>query len=468
MIKLIIFLVVAGLLAFVEIFLANSDGAVIFRYQGIERTLRLDYASAILLVVIVAGIIIFEVWRRLVKLPRQIGQMREKSREQRGHQALTQGLIAAAAGDVAGAREHTKKAERYLEDEPSTLLLAAQTAQLEEKNDVAQLKFRQMLRKPDTEFLGLRGLLADAMHRGDHEEAMSLARRAYRRSPTTPWVLTTMFDLVTHAGQWKEALKITGDMARLKLIDKKASMRRRALINHMISRDALAKNSLELALKHAKIATDLGSGFSPAAVNAAEIATKLKRSRAGRDAIEKCWRIAPHPGLAKAYAGLVPNENAAARQKRFERLRDLNPNDAVTQLSMAEAAMNAKDWASANKSLDKALEIKPTAGGYRLYSEFLRSSGGSAEKAVEMLNKASEAPLDEAWVCNDTGEVLDEWKLFGPTERFDSVHWQTPPTIAQMAVSSHPVGVLDQSPLLSEIVEPGSADNTKKESTAAA
>ena len=38
----------------------------------------------------------------------------------------------------------------------------AQTAQLEGKEEVAHLKFRQMLDRRDAEFVGLRGLLAQA------------------------------------------------------------------------------------------------------------------------------------------------------------------------------------------------------------------------------------------------------------------------------------------------------------------
>lgn len=473
MIRLIVFLVIAGLLAFGAIYLANSSGAVVLRWDGVDRSLRLDYAAAILLAIVAAGIVLYEIWRNVFSLPKKIREMHRNSREVRGHRALSSGLIAAAAGDVAAAREHARQAEKLLDDNPSTLLLSAQTAQLEDKNDVAQIKFRQMLRQPDTEFLGLRGLLADAMRQGDREEALSLARRAYRRNPSTPWVLTTLFDLLTREEQWSEALKITNDLARQKLIDKKAATRRRALLTHMMARQAQAKDNPELALKHARRATELGGGFAPAAVTAAEVAMKLKRLRAGRDAIERVWRISTHPSLAKAYAGLVPNETAAARLKRFQRLRDLNPNDVVTQLSLAELAMNAKDWAAARSHLDRALEINPTAGGYRLYAEFLRASGGDEAKAFEMTNRAADAPLDSAWVCDDTGEILPEWSLFGSTGRFDSVHWQVPPTVAHLAIPSSPVGVLDHiatdagQATQATVVEPASA-STRASSSAAA
>ena len=41
-----------------------------------------------------------------------------------------------------------------------------------------------MLKHPETEFLGLRGLLAQAMKEGDWETALKLARRAICAAPT--------------------------------------------------------------------------------------------------------------------------------------------------------------------------------------------------------------------------------------------------------------------------------------------
>ena len=45
-----------------------------------------------------------------------------------------------------------------------------------------------MMEQPETEFLGLRGLLTQAIKRGDKGEALDLARRAYRLKPKSAWV----------------------------------------------------------------------------------------------------------------------------------------------------------------------------------------------------------------------------------------------------------------------------------------
>ncbi len=432
MLRLIVFLIVAAVLAWVAVWLANSPGEVVLRWEATDTVLPVGIAVAIVAAIAAAAIVVYEVWRWLAHLPRRVRANRRQKRQIRGYKELSHGLIAAAAGDVTGARVHTRQAERLLEANAATLLLSAQTAQLEGKEDVAQLKFTQMLKRPQTEFLGIRGLLADAVKRGDQEEALALARRAYERSPNTSWVLTTYFDLLTRAGRWSEALALVNDLAREKLISGPEATRRRALMKHMLAVEALEAQRPAEALAQARRATGLAPTFAPAAATAARAASAVGKLRLARRSIEDCWRLVPHPELAAAYAALVPDETAAERLRRFSRLETLAPDHLTTQLVMAELAMNARQWDIAKRHLDKALTLQPTAGAYRLYAEYERASGGGDAKARDWLAKAADAPADKVWVCEDTGEVLAEWQLFGPSGRFDSVHWDSPPKVAPM------------------------------------
>jgi len=154
-----------------------------------------------------------------------------------------------------------------------------------------------------------------------------------------------------------------------------------------------------------------------------------------------------------------------ARLRRFARLENLVPNHLTTQLVMAELAMNARHWDTAKRHLDKALALEPTAGAYRLYAEYERASGGGDAKARDWLAKAADAPADKVWVCEDTGEVLAEWQLFGPSGRFDSVHWDSPPKVAPMIRDQRtPVVLVHDQRGVSEPAEPVTeVDDVKKE-----
>ena len=200
----------------------------------------------------------------LVGLPGSWRASRGRRRQVRGYEELTRGLMAAAAGDLSAARNHHRQAERYLPDNGSLLLLQAQTAQLEGKEEVAHLKFRQMLERRDAEFVGLRGLLAQAMKTGDYDEALTLARRAYRRSPTTPWVLTTLFELLARAGKWDEALPLVDEMQAQKLLDDGAGQAQEGRAPpHAGDAGCATQDRAADALAQARRAVKAAPGFAP-------------------------------------------------------------------------------------------------------------------------------------------------------------------------------------------------------------
>jgi HemY protein len=137
--------------------------------------------------------------------PRAFVRARRARTREKGYRALTQGLVAVAAGDPASAKRFAKKADVLLNEPPLTLLLSAQAAQLGGDEGAAERYFRTMLANPQTAFLGVRGLLMQAVRRGDHGEALLLSRRAQEIQPRTPWVLATRFDLEARAGNWSTA-----------------------------------------------------------------------------------------------------------------------------------------------------------------------------------------------------------------------------------------------------------------------
>jgi HemY protein len=437
MLRLLVFLAIAAALAVVGVYLANNPGSVVLEWQG--RTLETSVGILLLavLAVGVALILLFELLRWLLGLPRRVRQNRRHAREVRGYQALTGGLVAAAAGNLDTARSLHREAERLLPDRGSVLLLAAQTAQLEGKEDAAHLKFRQMLRSRETELLGLRGLLAQAVRTGDRDEALSLARRAYRRSPTTPWVLTTLFDLLTRAGRWEEALGLSGELVAQKLMPEDEARRHRAVLHHMMAAGMRDENRPQEALKQARRALRLMPPFPPAAVLAAELATQQGKRRLATRLLEDTWRSAPHPDLARAYARLVEGETPEQRLQRVEkRLRPLRPDHPELHVALAELAIGAGRWDAARAGLERALALEPTPRVYRLLAELERATGSPA-RAQEQLAKAADAQPDQAWVCDDTGEVLPEWRPFGASGRFDVVRWAVPARVATLQGLGH-------------------------------
>ena len=171
--------------------------------------------------------------------------------ERRGYRELTQGLAAVAAGDGAEAQKHARKAEQLLAEPPLTLLLSAQAAQLAGDRDGAKRAFNAMLEDEQMAFLGLRGLIGQALREGDQSQALAYAERAFKLKPQTPWVVHSLFDMQAQIGQWKAAQETLDTGLRRKVVtaDKGRTLKALLLVerSRAAERDGNAADALALA-----------------------------------------------------------------------------------------------------------------------------------------------------------------------------------------------------------------------------
>jgi HemY protein len=471
MIRLLVFLAVAIVLALVGVWLADNPGQVVVDWLGY----RIDTSVGILAIALLAFafvvVVLFEILRLLRFLPRRVGRGWRRRKTARGYDELSAGLIAAAAGDAAAANLHRRHAERLIPGDPAVMLLGAQAAQLGGRDDEARSRFRQMLGRPETEFLGLRGLLAQAAKTGDREDALELARRAYRRNHDTAWPATTLFDLLTKAEHWEEALPLVDDLQRLGVLGDTDARRDRAALDYLAGQRQAGLDEPVSALKRARRALKSWVAFTPAAVLAARMADRLDRPRQARRLLESAWDVRPHPDLAKAYADLAPEEAPTDRLKRFERLRRENPGHVETHLTMAEVAIAAHRYDVARRQLEQAVERGQTARTCRLMAELERAEGGDPARIQDWLAKAADAKPDPAWVAEDSGETFPEWRPFGPDGRFNRLVWTIPPRVRALALDETPTFVLTHGPqevsTAAAAEQPGSAAERQPSAAAA-
>ena len=184
---------------------------------------------AVALVAVVVALV-YRFWHFLLRAPHDLTQRARASRRRRGYQALTQGMVAVAAGEREEAARWARKADGLLDEPPLTMLLSAQAAQLTGDEAAARRYFTMMLDQEETEFLGLRGLLTQALREDDEAGALELVRRAHALRPRTPWVLESLFDLLERRGELEAAEGALKDALRAKALPKPEAERKRAVI----------------------------------------------------------------------------------------------------------------------------------------------------------------------------------------------------------------------------------------------
>ncbi|MBU0725836.1 MAG: heme biosynthesis protein HemY [Alphaproteobacteria bacterium] len=435
----IFFAIKLTLLIAAAVWLAENPGVVQINWQGYRLDTSFGMLVLLLLVVALILTLLFRLYGGLLRSPLAYMRHRAEKKRRQGYLALTQGLVAVAAGDPEEAKRLARKADSLLEDPPLTMLLSAQAAQLNGDDEAAERYFTAMLKRPETEFLGLRGLLTQAMRKGDRDRALALVKRAHKIRPDTPWVLTTLLDLQVKDRRWDEALLTVRESAQAKALPEAQASHNRAALLVERSRAASTAGDAAAALEQAKRAHSLAPDFIPATAIEARLLIDAGKHKRAAKLIEAAWAKAAHPDLARLYDQCWPGENALLRLRRFQKLEEIAPNDIESLIAVAEAALAAQLWGEARAHLDKAIAAQNAAGGatartYRVMAAVVEAEYGDAVRTRDWLNKAALAHPDPAWICHSCGAQAEEWSsLCGNCGSFDSQEWRTPPRIATTA-----------------------------------
>lgn len=430
------FILVAALAATVA-WLADHPGRLELDWHGY----RIETSVAVLLA-LGAGFF------ALLRLPfwiysRLRGARGQLVKYQNGMQALTHGMTAIAAGDITEARRYAARADRLLSGAPLTLLMQAQAAELRKDDAAARGYFQAMLIAPETEFLGLRGLLAQAMREGDMGYAARLVERALQLYPKSPWVVRNKFEIECATGAWPQARETLGRAAQTRLITKQERNRRQAILAYAEASQALEQGDETRALGFAQDALKGAPDLVPAAVLTARLlAAAGKPDKAGR-VLEKTWALNPHPDLSDAYASLAPGEKAAQRLIRMRRLIAANPGHLESRLLGAETATAAGETARARELLSPLAGVEPIAGVSRrvclLMAQLAKAQGLGAHEVQRWLAYAPLAAPDPVWQCQSCAKQSQAWTvLCQACGEFDSIRWVVPEPPHRIAAPPNP------------------------------
>jgi len=407
--------------------LADHPGLISMEWGGrrIETSTAVAATAVLILLIIVAAL--YRFWRWLATSPMALSHLRAEGRRRKGYQSLSSGLVAVAAGDVGQAKKLAKRTAQLLDEPSLTLLLSAQAAQLDGDEAGARAHFQAMRERPDTEFLGLRGLLVQARRAGDQAEALTLARRAFTLRPDTPWVGQELFSLEAATGDWQAAEKTLAHTVKRKLLLGDDATRRQAVGLFAQAQAAAdlgeSKRALELARKaHAQL-----QDFSPATALAGRLHGAAGEMRKARRLLREGWQQSAHPDILSAWLAIHPNEEAEERLSAVQKLIADHEADTESRYALAQAALEAGEFDTAREQLRTLMEQAPSARVARLIADLEETEQGDGATAREWLRQAAKLPADATWVCQSCGRQTGAWVPHCPDcGSFDTFAWRQP------------------------------------------
>ncbi len=372
----------------------------------------------------------------VVFIPRAGSLWRGGRRRRAGDMAVTRALVALAAGEKADARREANRARALLGDTPQTLLLTAEAGRLSGREDEATAAFQALAARKESAFLGLRGLLANAITQQKWSDAAVLARQAEAAHPGAAWLRQERAQLAIRAGDWAEALALAGSGTTI-------SAAGTSLVAALATGAALAEANPDRADRLARQALKADPSFTPAVVARAGLLRARGREKNAQAVLAEGWKRAPHPDIAAM--ALVPAIDKLARAKAAQQLTAGLPDHPESRLLLARTALDAGVVGEARQHL----EVVKNSGfnqrrAWLLHAELEEEERGDTEAGRlaqrDALRKAAAADADPEWRCSVCHTPQAAWRAACPV-------CLTPGGLVWGSPAAVPAGVLVDGPI---------------------
>ncbi len=372
--------------------IAHLTGSVHLTLGSLVIDTPISIAVLALLIFAVALYVLFRLLAALFGVRHVVRRGSSRANQRRGEAAVTGVLVALAAREAGEARSQAARARRYLGDTPQTLLLSAYAGSIAGEEEEATAAFEKLAARKDAAFLGLRGLLSQAMEAGDWARANELAKQAERAHPGAAWIRAERTHLAVRTGDWQEAL----------LLNRNAPPHAA-----LAAAAADAESDLARATKLARDAVKRDPALTPAALAYARRLREGGREKNAQEVLRQAWTLAPHPELADLALAATPD--------RLERLkvgqalvRDI-PENPESHLLLGRLALDAGQPADAQRHAEAAQRAGLTQRRVFTLLADAAEAGGQDDVHREALRRASTAEGDPAWVCEACGVTHAAW-----------------------------------------------------------
>jgi HemY protein len=383
---------IAGVMA-----VARLGGVVEMRVGEVEILVPFSafllFAAALFLLLhlLLAGFAALRRW------PARARARREAEQRAQGDAALTRALVALAAGSPDLARIEVTRARRLLGDTPQALMLAAEAERLAGREEAAAEAFLLLAKRPDARFLGLRGLLRQAIQRGDWPAAQRLAQEAEAAQPGAAWLRQERETLALRMRDWRQALALAAPGAQQAPL---------ALAAAAQEPDPTRAAELE------RLAFQTDPAFTPAALAHAKRLKEGGSARRARQVLEEAWKARPHPDLAAAY--LEGEADPLARVRAAEQLVHGNPKHPEARLLIGTLATAAALTGRARQELEMlAASGEADRRVYLALSDLEEFEGRDTPESraaqARWLRQAAAADPEPRWRCTECGAEYGEW-----------------------------------------------------------
>ena len=438
LVKILLFVAVVAAVAIGAMWLARTDWGLTVQVAGYEADLGPIQAVIAIVVFAVLVWLLVKLVGFLVALVHflngdetAISRWASRSRERKGFEALSDAMMALAAGEGREALAKARRADGYLDRPELTGLLTAQAAEMAGDRARAEEAYKSLVRDDRTRFVGISGVMRQKLADGDHATAKKLAEKAFALRPRNEAVQDTLLRLQTRDAEWAAARETLRAKLKHGSLPRDVHRRRDAILALADAGPVVDETATVEAREAAIEANRLAPDLVPAAAAAARALIAQNKPKTASRILRAAWGHKPHPELAAAFAAIEPKETPAQRIRRFEVLTRQNPDHPETRMLLAELLIAAEDFPAARRAMGDLAASHPSTRTLTLMAAIEQGEGGDESVVRAWLARAVSAPRGEQWVCEVCHSVHSDWRpVCTVCSAFDSLEWTEPPAPA--------------------------------------
>lgn len=226
---------------------------------------------------------------------------------------------------------------------------------------------------------------------------------------------------------WDDALSFLDGQRGTQALSRKEARQAKAAILLERAREALIHHHAVEAFEAAMQADRLHPNWPPCLLVAAKALHEQGKTSAAAALIERSWPGASHKQLADYYLNLKTGRSDAQKAQTVERLVKPTDDHMAAKLFMAKAFVKAGMWGAARALLEPLVTTQPNREAFLLLAHIDETEMRDSAAGKNWRQKATEAPPDEAWVCQSCKQPHHEWQaLCAGCSSFNRLQWGMP------------------------------------------
>ena len=370
----------------------QDQGSIQITWLGYEVELTVVVGIIVLLFFFFLVIVLTRLLQWFLGMPlRWLSFFRHSQDTQAKHDLLN--LLSFYEAEVFTTALHYQgKAAQRLANNSFFIWLSGNVFEKTEKSFEAEQCFMELTKNASTAFLGFKGQIRSAMHRGDFKTAQNLLKHAQHLMPTSPWVLRHLLALNREQKNFKEAETLTLCLEDLGYFSSDQRKKQMASLRYLQAiQPHTSPDQKEVLLRQAH-------SLDPSFAEATEALTLLLEKHGhvtyALTALEATWAVNPQQVLGDLYLKLCALQDDLGAYQVAQNLVRNDPDNPESRVFLARTALKAQLWGEARAHLTKFLKLKesPTANVYLLLAHLELEEKHDWKTAIKWLEKGLQAP----------------------------------------------------------------------------